>query len=222
MRTGVCDRRDRRRRNTSHWRVRERYGHQRSPQVQRRRRSPFRPGHERTTPREAARVGVFPPRLPRALRALFHEAAGRGGRASSFRRAGAIATRFEHRRSTGRATACHKQRARAVSSGTVTVTSRRPVGWAPVPDLGWGRSPKLHGMQGVRTVFPQLSRGLRTIHDQGPRRGPLSTPRDLLAKLHPQIVGAWVQSTGDRASLSRAGAWPPCAPTRQRGRHGAH
>jgi hypothetical protein len=23
------------------------------------------------------------------------------------------------------------------------------VGWAPVPDLGWGRRPKLHGMQGV-------------------------------------------------------------------------
>jgi len=111
VRTGVCDRRDRRRRNTSHWRVRERYGHQRSPQVPRRRRSPFRPGHERTTPREAARVGVFPPRLPRALRALFHEAAGRGGRASSFRRAGAIATRFEHRRSHR---PCHP---RATSSG---------------------------------------------------------------------------------------------------------
>jgi len=135
VRTGVCDRRDRRRRNTSHWRVRERYGHQRSPQVQRRRRSPFRPGHERTTPREAARVGVFPPRLPRALRALFHEAAGRGGRASSFRRAGAIATRFEHRRSTGRATACHKQRARAVSSGQSR--SLREGRWAGRPSLTW-------------------------------------------------------------------------------------
>ena len=52
------------------------------------------------------------------------------------------------------------------------------------------RSPghAVYGMQGVRTVFPQLSRGLRTTHDQGPRRGPLSTPRDLLATLHPQIV----------------------------------
>ena len=123
---------------------------------------------------------------------------------------------------TGRATRVPQAAGTGGIQRTITVTSRRPVGWAPVPDLVWGRSPKLHGMQGVRTVFPQLSRGLRTIHDQGPRRGPLSTPRDLLAKLHPQIVGAWVQSTGDRASLSRAGAWPPCAPTRQRGRHGAH
>jgi hypothetical protein len=38
----------------------------------------------------------------------------------------------------------------AVTSGlqrTVTVTSRRPVGCAHIPDLGWGRRPKLHGMQ---------------------------------------------------------------------------
>jgi hypothetical protein len=30
---------------------------------------------------------------------------------------------------------------------SATVTSRRPVGWARVPDLGWGSRPKLHGMQ---------------------------------------------------------------------------
>jgi hypothetical protein len=24
------------------------------------------------------------------------------------------------------------------------------VGWAQIPDLGWGRKPKLHGMQGVK------------------------------------------------------------------------
>jgi hypothetical protein len=42
----------------------------------------------------------------------------------------------------------------AVASGiqrTITVTRTGPLGWAPVPDLRWGRSPKLHGMQGVRT-----------------------------------------------------------------------
>ena len=41
----------------------------------------------------------------------------------------------------------------AVTSGmqrSVTVNSRRPMGWAHIPDLGWGRRPKLHGMQGVQ------------------------------------------------------------------------
>jgi hypothetical protein len=33
---------------------------------------------------------------------------------------------------------------------SVTVTRRRRLGWAPVPDLGWRRRPKLHGMQGVK------------------------------------------------------------------------
>jgi hypothetical protein len=40
----------------------------------------------------------------------------------------------------------------AVTSGiqrTVTVTSRRPVGWVHAADLGWGSGPKLHGRQGV-------------------------------------------------------------------------
>jgi hypothetical protein len=39
----------------------------------------------------------------------------------------------------------------AVTSGiqrTTTVTSRRPVGWARIPDLGDFSGPKLHGMQG--------------------------------------------------------------------------
>jgi hypothetical protein len=27
------------------------------------------------------------------------------------------------------------------------------MGWAPVPDLGWGRRPKLHGMQAVAVVI---------------------------------------------------------------------
>ena len=46
--------------------------------------------------------------------------------------------------------ACHKQRSRAVCSG-----QSRSIGggrWAGLrlPDLGWGRRPKLHGMQGVK------------------------------------------------------------------------
>ena len=41
----------------------------------------------------------------------------------------------------------------AVTSGiqrTVTVTQTGPIGWAHIPDLGWGRRPELHGRQGVR------------------------------------------------------------------------
>jgi hypothetical protein len=49
---------------------------------------------------------------------------------------------------------CHKQRSRAVSTGQSRSLSRRPLGWAPAPDLGWGRRPKLHGMQGVRGSNP--------------------------------------------------------------------
>jgi hypothetical protein len=48
----------------------------------------------------------------------------------------------------------------AVTSGiqrTVTVTSRRPVGWVHAADLGWGSGPKLHGMQGVRGSNPLSS-----------------------------------------------------------------
>jgi hypothetical protein len=48
----------------------------------------------------------------------------------------------------------------AVTSGiqrTVTVNSRRPLDWAPASDLGWGKRPKLHGMQGVRGSSPLSS-----------------------------------------------------------------
>jgi hypothetical protein len=48
----------------------------------------------------------------------------------------------------------------AVTSGiqrALTVTQSRPLGWAPVPDLQWGRRPKLHGMQGVRGSNPLSS-----------------------------------------------------------------
>jgi hypothetical protein len=44
----------------------------------------------------------------------------------------------------------------AVTSGiqrTVTVTRRRESGWVHGPHLGWGRRPKLHGMQAVSTRF---------------------------------------------------------------------
>src|SRR4029453_17071425 len=41
---------------------------------------------------------------------------------------------------------------------TVTVNSRRPVGWAHISDLGWGRRPKLHGMQGSGDDRPLPSR----------------------------------------------------------------
>jgi hypothetical protein len=50
----------------------------------------------------------------------------------------------------GRATAVPEA---AVTSGiqrTTMVTRKEPEGWAPVPDLGRRRRPKLHGMQGVK------------------------------------------------------------------------
>jgi hypothetical protein len=37
------------------------------------------------------------------------------------------------------------------------VTRSRPLGWAPFPDLRWGRSPKLHAMQGVKPRRSWLS-----------------------------------------------------------------
>jgi len=46
----------------------------------------------------------------------------------------------------------------AVTSGiprTITVTPRRPMGWTHASDLGWGRSPKLHGMQALTTTNEQ-------------------------------------------------------------------
>jgi hypothetical protein len=45
---------------------------------------------------------------------------------------------------------CHKQRVTSGIQRTITVTRIRLLGRASVPDLRWGRSPKLHGMQ----VFP--------------------------------------------------------------------
>jgi hypothetical protein len=45
---------------------------------------------------------------------------------------------------------CHKQRSRAVSSGQPRSLEAGRLAGAPVPDLRWGRSPKLHGMQGLR------------------------------------------------------------------------
>jgi hypothetical protein len=54
---------------------------------------------------------------------------------------------------------------RATSSGhqrIVTVNWRRPLDWVPASELGWGRRPKLHGMQGVRGSNPLNS----TLHQR--------------------------------------------------------
>ena len=71
-------------------------------------------------------------------------------------RAGAVAGRSEHGRSR------RPCQPRATSSGglqrTTTVTSKRPVGSAHIPDLGWGSRAKLHGMQ--------WSAGLRRTQDR--------------------------------------------------------
>jgi hypothetical protein len=49
----------------------------------------------------------------------------------------------------GRATRVPQPTVTSVMQRSVMVSSRRSVGWALVPDLGWGRRPKLHCMQGV-------------------------------------------------------------------------
>jgi hypothetical protein len=94
-----------------------------------------------------------PTRLPRALRAISREAVvtevgphpcavlgsrRRKVRASSF--------------SPGVPPTCHKQRSLAVSSGQSR--SLEDDRWAgrQLPDLGWGRRPKLHGMQALAAV----------------------------------------------------------------------
>ena len=71
------------------------------------------------------------------------------GRASPSGQAGAVAVRCEQRHPRR---PCHP---RAISSGTsgiwrtITVTSKEAVRLGARADLGWGRRPKLHGMQGV-------------------------------------------------------------------------
>jgi hypothetical protein len=67
---------------------------------------------------------------------------------------------------------CHP---RAISSGHERYPadthghSTRPLDWAPVPDLRWGRSPKLHGMQGVSCVGPAQLRVIDHVDGQVPR-----------------------------------------------------
>ncbi len=59
----------------------------------------------------------------------------------------------------------------AVTSGiqrTVTVSRRGPMAWAVGSDLGWGRRPKLHGMQGVELCrgfsrLPSLPESLEVV-----------------------------------------------------------
>jgi hypothetical protein len=87
--------------------------------------------------------------LPRALRALAHEAA-------SPEKSLTLWPSWNRRRQVGASSfsptvppTCHKQRLRAVpadSHGHSEKTVRR----APVPDLEWGSRPKLHGMQVVK------------------------------------------------------------------------
>jgi hypothetical protein len=67
---------------------------------------------------------------------------------------GAVAQREQSSLSPAVPPACHKQRAPAVSSGQ-PLNRTRPVGRAHAADLGWGRSAKLHGMQGVRARFAE-------------------------------------------------------------------
>jgi hypothetical protein len=100
---------------------------------------PARPGGVRPDRGSAAgRGGADPPgrrrQLPRGLRAPGHEAVVTEDGASPSGRAGAVAATCGHCRS------CRPCHPRAISSGhqrIVTVTRRRPLRCAPVPDWGW-------------------------------------------------------------------------------------
>ena len=97
---------------------------------------------------EAAVVHVCPTGLPRALRALAHEAGyPRTGPPSD--EPGAVTASCDQSScSPAVPHMCHKQRSPAVSSGqSRSLTEDR---WTGRRSLTWvGRSPKLHGMQGV-------------------------------------------------------------------------
>ena len=95
------------------------------------------------------RPGLKACKLPRALRALANEAGGHPRRASPSGRAGAVTASASMVVGASRATRVPEA---AVTSGmqrSVTVTRRRRLGRAHAADLGRGRRPKLHGMQGV-------------------------------------------------------------------------
>ena len=80
---------------------------------------------------------------------------------------------------------------------TVTVTPSRPVGWARVPDQGWGRRPKLHGMQGVRGSNPLSS----TRHNAGRRWRITRQPMEQRAgqvRMTPSTT--WMRETTSRPS----------------------
>jgi hypothetical protein len=64
--------------------------------------------------------------------------------------------------------ACHKQRARAVSSGQPRSLHMDRRHGQTAPDLGWERRPKLHGMQGVE---------FKGIFDSGRRPQGTGAPR---------------------------------------------
>jgi hypothetical protein len=59
---------------------------------------------------------------------------------------------------TGRATCVPQAADTSGIQRTTTVTSRRPVGWAHIPDLRYGRRPKLHGMHGSGPYQPCRAR----------------------------------------------------------------
>jgi hypothetical protein len=133
-----------------------------------------------------------PARLPGALQTLGRKAVGYRGRASPTERVGS--RRRRHVRTivipAGRAThvpqAGHERFQR-----TVTVTSRRPVGRAHLPDLRWGR-PKLHGMQVVAARIG-LAVPSRPIGPWSRRTGARRRPRSVRDR---NLVRLWSVGPG--------------------------
>jgi hypothetical protein len=88
--------------------------------------------------------------LPRALRALAHEAVVTEDGSHLLDELGTVAATLRASSfSPAVPPACHNERSPAVSSGQSRSMPEGGLGRLTASDLGWGRSAKLHGMQGV-------------------------------------------------------------------------
>src|SRR5215216_4902528 len=70
---------------------------------------------------------------------------------------GAVAACWERVVLAGRAARVPEAAVMSGNQRTLTVNRRESMSWAHAPDLGWGRRPKLHGMQGLRGSNPLSS-----------------------------------------------------------------
>ena len=98
---------------------------------------------------EGVRDPTRPEELPRRIRGLAHETVVTEDGPYPLDELGAVASTCEVVVLTGRATRVPEAAGTSGIKRTVTVTRRGSLSGPLTPDLGWGRRPRLHGMQGV-------------------------------------------------------------------------